>query len=130
MSAHILPVPHFEQSDEGYCLPACARMVLAYLGIERTEAEISQLLGTTEFGTPARAIQRLSLWGIEVNYGPRSLPKLRSALADRQPVIIFVQTQFLDYWDQNQNVPQGEAKRTGSCDCRGGHLRDATILGT
>ena len=39
----ILDVPHFEQSGEGYCLPACARMVLAYLGMERTEAEIADI---------------------------------------------------------------------------------------
>lgn len=101
MSPIILPVPHFKQSDEGYCLPACARMVLAYLGIECSEAEISQLLGTYEFGTPSFAIQRLSLWGIEVNYRPLSLEKLLSTLSDRQPVIVFVQTEFLDYWEQN-----------------------------
>ncbi len=40
----ILSVPHFRQSVDGYCLPACARMVLAYLGINRSEAEISQVL--------------------------------------------------------------------------------------
>jgi len=41
----ILEVPHYQQSAEGYCLPACARMVLAYLGLERTEAEIAKVLG-------------------------------------------------------------------------------------
>ncbi len=56
----ILPVPHYQQSKEGYCLPACARMVLAYLAIERTEAEISQLLGTRGIGTPGFAIHSRS----------------------------------------------------------------------
>jgi len=53
----ILSVPHFPQSAEGYCLSACARMVLAYLGIERSEAEVSQVLGAQEYGTPTFAIQ-------------------------------------------------------------------------
>ena len=80
MSA-ILPVPHYRQSKEGYCLPACARMVLAYLGIERTEAEISQLLGTRGIGTPGFAIQRLTAWGVRVD---ASRSSVRNALGHYQ----------------------------------------------
>ena len=76
MSA-ILPVPHYRQSKEGYCLPACARMVLAYLGIERTEAEISQLLGTRGIGTPGFAIQRLTAWGVQVDASRSSVRNAR-----------------------------------------------------
>jgi len=61
-----LAVPHFPQSAEGYCLPACARMVLAYLGIERSEAQVSKVLGAQEYGTPSFAIQRLSVLGVQV----------------------------------------------------------------
>jgi len=43
-----ISIPHFEQSAEGYCLPACARMILASLGINRTEAEIGKVLGTQD----------------------------------------------------------------------------------
>ena len=32
-----LPVPHYKQSADGQCLPACVRMVLAYLGRDLTE---------------------------------------------------------------------------------------------
>ena len=64
----ILPVPHFQQSDEGYCLPACARMVLSYLELERDEADLSQILGTKRYGTPSFAIERLSDPDIEVIY--------------------------------------------------------------
>ena len=77
----ILPVPHYQQSKEGYCLPACARMVLAYLGIERTEAEISQLLGTRGIGTPGFAIQRLTAWGVRVD---ASRSSVRNALGRYQ----------------------------------------------
>lgn len=97
----ILDVPHFEQSGEGYCLPACARMVLAYLGMERTEAEIAQLLGTQRFGTPNFAIVKLAAWGVEVDFRVWELEELLSALAKGQPVILFVQTGFLDYWEED-----------------------------
>ena len=97
----ILEVPHYQQSAEGYCLPACARMVLAYLGLERTEAEIAKVLGTREFGTPGFAIQRLRSWGLQVDFGTWTETELLSALAAKQPVIAFVKTGFLDYWQED-----------------------------
>lgn len=33
----ILSIPFSPQQDHGYCLPACAQMVLSYLGISRTQ---------------------------------------------------------------------------------------------
>ena len=56
-----LSLPHFQQSDPGYCLPVCVRMVLAYLGLERSEAEVNRMLGAREFGTPSFAV-RLAAW--------------------------------------------------------------------
>lgn len=96
-----LPAPHFQQSAEGYCLSACVRIVLAYLGIERTEAEISQALGAQEFGTPSFAIQRLTGPGLQAIYREWSVSELLSALAAKQPVIVFVRTGFLDYWQED-----------------------------
>lgn len=93
-----LPVPHFQQSAEGYCLSACARMVLAYLGIERSEDDVNQELGAQEFGTPGFAIQRLTGPGLQVVYREWSVSELLSTLAAEQPVIVFVRTGFLDYW--------------------------------
>ena len=40
----IVSISHFQQSAEGYCLSACVRMVLTHLGLERSEAEVSQML--------------------------------------------------------------------------------------
>jgi ABC-type bacteriocin/lantibiotic exporter with double-glycine peptidase domain len=94
----ILPVPHLPQSAEGYCLPACARMVLAYLGIERSEAEVSQVLGAQEYGTASFAIQRLSVLGVQVKYRQWPLSELMDTLASKQPVIVFVRTGFLEHW--------------------------------
>jgi len=36
-------------------------MVLAYLGLERSEAEVNRMLGAREFGTPSFAV-RLAAW--------------------------------------------------------------------
>jgi hypothetical protein len=59
----VLQLPHFQQSTEGYCLPACVRMVLAYWGLQRSEDEISRILGSCTFGTPSFAVERLTSGG-------------------------------------------------------------------
>ena len=97
----LLPVPHFQQSDEGYCLPACARMVLSYLGLERDEADISQILGAKKYGTPSFAIERLSDPDIEVIYQEWSVAELLAMLDAGHPVIVFVRTIFLDYYQED-----------------------------
>jgi ABC-type bacteriocin/lantibiotic exporter with double-glycine peptidase domain len=92
-----LSVPHFRQSAEGYCLPACARMVLAYHGIKLTEQELVQKLGSQIWGTPSFAIQKLANSRLEVNYREWSLVELKTILS-QQPVIAFVQAGFLGYY--------------------------------
>ena len=94
---NVLPIPHFQQSSDGYCLSACARMVLAYQGLEYSEVEISHALGAQDFGTPHFAIQRLTQLELYVIYRDWSVPALMSALGTGQPVIAFVRTGFLDY---------------------------------
>jgi len=98
---NVLRLSHFQQSAPGYCLPACVRMVLAYLGLERTEAEVGRILGAREYGTPSFAVQRLAALGLRVVYGAWSIPQLFSALDAGQPVILFVHTEFLDYWRED-----------------------------
>lgn len=97
----VIPLPHFQQSADGYCLPACVRMVLAYLGQKCSEAEVSQVLGTQEFGTPIFAVQRLTNLGLQVTYCEWSIPRLLAALGAGQPVILFVRTGFLGYWQED-----------------------------
>jgi ABC-type bacteriocin/lantibiotic exporter with double-glycine peptidase domain len=76
-------------------------MVLAYLGLEYSEAEISRVLGTQEYGTPSFAVQRLTKLQIQVIYREWSISEFSSALDAGQPVIIFVRTGFLDYWQED-----------------------------
>ena len=93
-----LQIPHFQQSVEGYCLPACVRMVLAYWGLPRSEAAVRRVLGTRTFGTPSFAVQRLSQWDVQVRYCEWSIAQLLDALDAQHPVILFVRTGFLDHW--------------------------------
>jgi len=97
----IITIPHFRQSKEGHCLPACGRMALAHLGFDRTEAEISQILGTEDWGTPSFAIKRLASPDIEVSYQEWSISELLAILTAGQPVIAFVRTGFLEYYQED-----------------------------
>ena len=65
----IVSISHFQQSAEGYCLSACVRMVLTHLGLDRSEAEVSQVLDARKFGTPSFAVRRLIAEGLQVTYG-------------------------------------------------------------
>ena len=97
----VLPVPHFQQSREGFCLPACARMLLSYLGSERDEAGIAQILGTKTYGTPSSAIERLGGSHIEVVYQQWSTAELSLMLEAGNPLIAFVRTIFLGYYQED-----------------------------
>ena len=50
-----LSLTHFRQEDEsGGCLPACVQMVLAHLGVFRSQIDLARLMGTQRgVGTPA-----------------------------------------------------------------------------
>jgi ABC-type bacteriocin/lantibiotic exporter with double-glycine peptidase domain len=92
---------HFQQSAEGYCLPACGQMVLNYLGLKLSENAIAETLGTQEFGTPSFAVQHLTAFNVRVDYHEWSIPQLLIAIQSGQPVIVFVRTGFLDYWTED-----------------------------
>ena len=97
MPAILLPLPHFKQSRDGMCLPACVRMILAYLGDEQPESRLAKLLRTEEFGAPvfnAKYVQKL---GYSVFVGFLSKDKLERQLLQGHPVIARVWTAMLDY---------------------------------
>ncbi|MEZ4866772.1 MAG: C39 family peptidase [Caldilineaceae bacterium] len=94
-----IKLPHYEQSASGYCLPACAKMVLARIGLTYSEPELSKILGTDDdVGTPTFAITKLSSLGLDVDYRMWSIMQLAVTLTAGHPVIAFVQTEFLDHW--------------------------------
>ena len=96
-----LPTPHFKQEQSHTCVPASARMILAHLGHSIDESALAKLLDTKIFGTHANNIQRLTALGFRVSFGPSSLTNIRVALQHNLPVIAFVMTGRLHYWNLN-----------------------------
>lgn len=92
-----LPVPHFEQSRDGYCLPACVRMVLAYYGRYVMEQQLVTILGTHSFGGPISHVSKLQQWGYHITYQPLTVAALKSYVNGRVPVIAWVWTGMLTY---------------------------------
>ncbi|MCO5214428.1 MAG: C39 family peptidase, partial [Caldilinea sp.] len=48
------------QLEDGYCLPACARMVLAALDVPLSQQAIALRLQTSDAGTPFSRLRRLA----------------------------------------------------------------------
>lgn len=94
----VISLPYYPQSAEGFCLAACARMMLAYWGTIKSEQEIAKVLALKEWGAPASAIERLAQWGWRVEYGQGTLESLQQWVQGQQPVIAFVRTGFLENW--------------------------------
>ena len=94
-----LPVPHRIQQADGYCLPACVEMVLAYWGIERNQQDLARQMGTIpDFGTPGSRVLQLSSRQIQVHYSQGDMESIRNALTNDIPPIALVWTGELPYW--------------------------------
>lgn len=98
MPSALLSVPHFEQSRDGACLPACVRMVLAYWGEQRSENSLARQLGTKRFGTPISNASRLQKFGYQAGVESLTRTELEAYLTQGQPVIVRVWTAMFDYW--------------------------------
>ena len=98
MPSVLLSVPHFEQSRDGACLPACVRMVLAFWEKNLPEADIAKTLGTKEYGTPFSNVERFRQHGYQVDFGSLAMDQLKDHLTANRPVIARVWTAMLDYW--------------------------------
>ncbi len=92
-------VPHYKQSKDGTCLPACVRMVLSTFGDNRNEAELAKVMGGYEFGTPARFVTRIETLGYRVEYRSFELSELKAYLSQGLYPIVFVYAGFLDWAD-------------------------------
>lgn len=94
-----LPLPHKPQKGDGYCLPACAQMVLAYLGISRSQESLGKTLGLNPlFGTRHSNIKKLASAKIKVTYKTGTLDELHHWLEQNMPVIVFIQANDLPHW--------------------------------
>jgi len=73
-------------------------MVAAYWQRPLLPADVARWLDTSEVGTPASRIQRLTQRGFEVIYGTGSLADLARWIERGVPCIIFLRTVELSYW--------------------------------
>lgn len=100
MPASWLNVTHYKQQGRADCLAACAAMVLDYQGLPVNYSRLLRLFDITpDLGAPASRIRRLAHLGVKVSYGSGDLEDLRNYLAQGMPVIVFVRTIHLSYWD-------------------------------
>jgi hypothetical protein len=97
--ANILNIPHHRQKADGYCLPACAQMALAYLGVSRSQEELARKLGLRpRLGVPASNITRLRSASLDILYTDGTLEDVANWLTQGAPVIAFVQAGELPHW--------------------------------
>lgn len=94
-----LNLQHEIQHQPSWCLPACVAMISAYLGIPVMQEDVAHWLGTTDIGTPTSRIERLSNRGYKVTYAEGSQNILGEWLNQDIPVILFVRTGELPYWE-------------------------------
>jgi len=98
--ANVLNVSHFQQEAKAGCLPACVQMVLAYLGVSRSQDDLARSLDTRPYiGTIHSRITRLRSADLDVIYSANgTLDDLAAWLSRRVPVLAFVQMRELPYW--------------------------------
>lgn len=96
-----LDVPHQQQANPSWCLPACVAMVAAYWQQPLLQADIAHWLGSTAVGVPASRVQRLGSRGFTVIYRTGSLADLESWILKGKPCILFVRTGELTYWQMD-----------------------------
>jgi len=95
-----LSVPHFRQEHPHTCLPACARMVLAYWGQEHTEEELAQAFDSVPlWGTRPEAVvtglESLGYHGLW--FENANLERLVDLLSHGWPVIVFLRASDLPH---------------------------------
>lgn len=100
----LLPVPFRLQKAEGYCLPACVEMVLAFYGVAITQEQLARLLETDPLiGTPFSRISRLETTRLAnrelfVEMGKHiSWDYLCAIVASGKPCITAVDLSFMPY---------------------------------
>lgn len=99
MPKTLLLVPHIPQENDGDCLAACAAMVLQYLQQPLSYPQIRQLLRVKPYGAPAGNIRYLTQLGLVVIYSQTDMPGLQDWLDQGHPIMAFVRTGDLPYWD-------------------------------
>ncbi|MCZ7401173.1 MAG: C39 family peptidase [Candidatus Methanoperedens sp.] len=87
-----IKVPFFRQEVWYTCGPACMRMILAFLGIIKTEEEITEVCDTTELGTtPTQISQAFEILGIKASSVKNTnIEELKNEIKEGRPVIALI----------------------------------------
>jgi ABC-type bacteriocin/lantibiotic exporter with double-glycine peptidase domain len=96
-----LNVPHFKQEFRYSCIPATARMVLAFFGRQHSEAELRTLMRTDPNGTPVRRLTELTRLGFDVDFVTTDIAGLITYLSSGLPPIALLFTAALPYWSES-----------------------------
>ncbi len=93
-------VAYFAQQADGYCLPACAQMALAHLGISISQEDLARRMGVRRnLGVPYSRITRLMSSGVHIEYAAHGDLDTLCRFLDRDlPVILFIQAGELPHW--------------------------------
>ena len=91
---HHRPIQHEQQLGLGYCLPACANMVLQSYAIHSTQRQLANFLSMEPgIGTPFSHIERLQQWSLTVEIIRwQGITKIQEALASNKLVIAAILT--------------------------------------
>ena len=95
-----LSLPYHRQKAEGYCLAACAQMVLHYWGFLTEQNQLAEQMDVIpDIGVPASRITRLASREITPIYDIGEWELLIAWLDRRVPVIAMVQAgEFAHWW--------------------------------
>ena len=87
-----IKVPYFKQENWYTCGPACLRMVLAYIGIIKTENEVTEACNTTELGTtPIQIAETFQKFGvIASSVKNANIDDLKHEIEEGRPVIVLI----------------------------------------
>lgn len=92
-----LKLPFFKQESWYTCGPACLRMVLAFFGITKTEAEIIKECDTTELGTTTVKISTAA-YKLGLKSSPlknANIDDIKIELRKGRPVIVLIDSSYL-----------------------------------
>lgn len=74
----LLSVPYSHQLADGYCLAACAQMVLAFQNVDQSQIDLAvRLRIRPALGTAARHIRHLVNDHTNINFGEGTLVELQ-----------------------------------------------------
>ncbi len=96
-----LNVPHCKQEFHYSCIPACARMVLAFFGRQHAEAELRTRMKTGPSGTLVHRLMELTHLGFDVDFPRTDIAGLSAYLTSGLPPLALLCTAALPYWTQS-----------------------------